>query len=71
MTRINGIYEYRSIRTIYESQRYPGIDSYGNISLDSKLEVAMLHGGFKYYTDKESGNKNDFVLVDDVQIFFI
>lgn len=68
---INGIYEYRSIRTIYESQRYPGIDSYGNISLDSKLEVAMLHGGFKYYTDKESGNKNDFVLVDDVQIFFI
>ena len=49
---INGYYQYVTTRYIYEEDNTPCLDSYDNISLDSKLEIPILHGGFKYYPDK-------------------
>ena len=68
---INGTYTYTSRRVIYESDMQPGLDNYGNISLDSKLEIPVLHGGFKYYMNKEQNDRDTSLMVDAVQIYFI
>ena len=50
----------------------PGLDSFGNILLESDFEVPLFQGGFTYYTDKENNNKNQSVMLNDaVQIYFI
>lgn len=68
---INGTYTYTSRRMIYEADIQPGLDNYGNISLDSKLEIPVLHGGFKYYMNKEQNDRDTSLMVDAVQIYFI
>ena len=68
---INGTYTYTSRRVIYESDMQPGLDNYGNISLDSKLEIPVLHGGFKYYMNKDQNDRDTSLMVDAVQIYFI
>lgn len=67
----NKSYNYITKRVLYEKDSTPGLDLYGNIQLDSKLEIPMLRGGFKYYPNKESLIKNDSVILDAVQVFFI
>ena len=67
----NNIYTYNEINEIYEKSIYPGLDGYGNISLNSKIEVPILHGGFKYYPNKESNNKEDSYRIPDIQVYFI
>lgn len=66
---INGYYQYVTTRYIYEEDNTPCLDSYDNISLDSKLEIPILHGGFKYYPDKT--DKNSYINIEDIQVFFI
>jgi hypothetical protein len=68
---INGTYDYVAKKIIYEPQSTPGIDNYGNIKLNSKLEVPVLQGNFRYYYDKENNNKNNFVNVETIQVLFI
>lgn len=67
----NKAYSYSTKRVLYEKDNIPGLDYYGNIQLDSKLEIPLLRGGFKYYPNKDSNNKNDAILLDAVQVFFI
>lgn len=67
----NKSYNYITKKVLYEKDTVPGLDLYGNIQLDSKLEIPMLRGGFKYYPNKESLTKNDSVILDAVQVFFI
>lgn len=67
----NGVYKYVSTRVIYENEATPGLDGYGNISLDSKLEIPMLSGGFYYYPNKNEDDRNNGIIVDPVQILFI
>ena len=71
MKFINGTYEYRQKRMVYEYENPTGLDNYGNISLDSKMEIPILHGGFKYYVDKQSTNKTDYINIEDIQVYFI
>lgn len=71
MKFVNGTYEYKQNRVIYEHENQTGIDNYGNIQLDSKMEIPVLHGGFKYYVDKQSNNKTDYIVIDDIQVYFI
>jgi len=71
MKFINGVYEYKEIRMIYENENPTGLDNYGNIQLDSKMEIPVLHGGFKYYVDKQTNNKTDYILIKDIQTYFI
>ena len=62
---------YVGVKTIYDPESTAGLDGYGNIQLSSKLEMPLLHGGFKYYTNKESGDKTSSVRMETVQILFI
>lgn len=68
---VNGTYQYMTKKQIYEKQTTPGLDSYGNISLDSKLEIPLISGNFKYYTNKESYDKKNTITIPGVQINFI
>lgn len=68
---INGEYKYIQKKVYYEKGTYPGLDNFGNIKLESKLEIPFLGGGFNYYTDKESNNKTSFVKLEAIQIIWI
>ena len=59
------------VREIYEDTVYPGLDGYGNISLNSKLEVPVLHGGFSYYPEKNINNKSNSIRIPEIQVYFI
>lgn len=67
----NSVYKYVNTRVIYEKDNTPGLDGYGNISLDSKLEIPVLKGGFYYYPDKDNDDRSNSVIVEPVQIYFI
>lgn len=71
---VNGTYEYITKKVLYEKESTPGLDNYGNISLNSKLEVPLL-GRFNYYPNKEidinKKNKIDSVNIQPVQVLFI
>lgn len=69
---INGVYKYVPIKVMYESNKSPGLDIMGNISLDSRLEIPLLNGGFKYYYNKDSKTFNiDSETVKPVQVYFV
>lgn len=72
---VNGSYKYVTKKVIYEESTIPGLDFYGNISLDSKLEIPILQGGFNYYPDKlnhDSKNKvSTSIKTEPVQVIFI
>ena len=63
--------KYVGVKTIYDPESVAGLDDYGNIQLSSKLEMPLLHGGFKYYPNKESNDKTSSVRMETVQILFI
>ena len=67
----NQLYNYSTKRVLYEKDSQPGLDYYGNIQLDSKLEIPMLRGGFKYYPNKEDNDKSNAIMIDAIQVFFI
>ena len=70
---VNGVYKYIPRKILYETNSNPGIDLYGNISLDSKLEIPILQGSFDYYPNKEDyvNGKNDSIKLETVQIYFM
>ena len=67
----NNTYSYIKVEEIYENSIYPGLDGYGNISLNSKLEVPVLHGGFKYYPNKDTNDRTTSIRIPDIQVYFI
>ena len=71
LTNINNSYQYLETNKVYEKNIYPGLDGYGNISLNSKLEIPILRGGFNYYIDKDNNNKTNLVKIPDIQVYFI
>ena len=67
---INGNYTFVKKHIIYEKDGTPGLDDFGNISLKSKLEIPVLLNNFRYYPNKEDGNKSS-INIDAVQVYFI
>jgi len=68
----NSVYKYVTKRVIYEPDNMAGLDGYGNIQVDSKLEIPILMGGFNYYPDKTSlDGINNSITTEAVQIYFI
>lgn len=67
----NSTYRYVTTKVMYESSNTPGLDMYGNISLESKLEIPVLKGGFYYYPNKTENDVSNGIVVDSVQIYFI
>ena len=68
---INGVYKYVPVKTIYDSYSVAGLDDYGNIKLDSTVEIPLLHGGFNYYPNKAEQDKFDSIRMESLQILFI
>lgn len=68
---INGTFDYVKRKVMYESDVQPGLDKFGNISLNSKLEMPII-SSIKYYPNKKQlDNKNDFIRMQPVEIYFI
>lgn len=68
---VNGVYKYVPVKTIYDYINTPGLDAYGNIQLDSEMEIALLHGGFNFYPNKGIRDKKNAIAMDTLQILFI
>ena len=68
-TVYNNKVNYIKKRYGYEVGNPVGLDSIGNISLDSKLYMPLLRGGFVYYPDKN--NTTNQSTIDTVNIIFI
>ncbi len=71
LNNINNSLQYLEKQQVWEKGVYPGLDGFGNISLNSKLEVPVLKGGFRYYADKENKDKTNFIKIPDIQVYFI
>lgn len=65
---VNGTYDYKKSKVLYEPDVSPGLDAFGNISVESKLEIPIIGGGFNYYTDKTS---RSYIKTDAINIYFI
>jgi len=71
---INGEYKYVPVKVMYETNSSPGLDDFGNIVLDSKLEIPVLHGNFNYYMNKTNDKKiglNNVIKIDTIQVYFV
>lgn len=72
---VNGTYQYQPTKRIWDSTIPVGLDVYGNIKVESKLQVPLLSGGFRYYYDKSSRiaskKNNDYLRTETVQIVWI
>lgn len=70
---INGTNSYVPVKVLYESTVIPCMDNFGNISLDTKIEIPLLCGQFKYYSDKSDKKQvfNDTITIDPLTILFI
>ena len=62
---------FYTVSAAYEPGGAVFIDDFGNIQLDSELETALLHGGFKYYPDKNGASADSVTLPHGVQVYFI
>lgn len=68
---INGVYKYVPVKTIYDKTNTPGLDQIGNIQLNSKLQIPLLHGDFYYYPNKESNDKATSIKTESIQVMFL
>ena len=66
---IDSQYQFIKKKIYYESDTNPGLDNYGNINLNSKLEIPILGGGFNYYPDRN--DKSVSVKIDPITIIWI
>ena len=71
ITYINGQYQFVKTKIYYESDKTPGLDDYGNIKLDTQIEIPILGGGFKYYPNKDAEDKATSVKTDAITIIWI
>lgn len=63
---VNGVYTFVPVKVMYEETVTPGMDAYGNILVDSNMELPVLSGGFKYY-DKTTG---DNIVLPTLDVLF-
>lgn len=68
---INGVWQYVRVKMNNDSNVIPGLDAYGNISVGSDIEVPILHGGFKYYPEKNGLSGMDSVMLETTNYVFI
>jgi hypothetical protein len=69
LTYVNGTYHNEVMDETWTSQESPCLDIFGNINLDSKLEVPTLFGGFNYYPDKSDNTTT--MMLDAVNIYYV
>lgn len=64
---------YNGNKTInkYNINNTPGLDVFGNISLNTIAEIPRLCGNFMYYTNKENNDRNTWINIKPIEIYFI
>ena len=55
----------------YNFNNTPGLDIFGNISLNTIAEIPRLSGNIRYYIDKENNNREDHIITKPIEIYFI
>ena len=58
----NNTYQYIKKKVYYEKDTYPGLDIFGNISLNTKFEIPVISNDIRYYVDKENNSKDSIPL---------
>ena len=48
-----------------------GLDVFGNISLNTIIEIPRLSGRFNYYFKKEENDKNSSITMNPIEIYFV
>lgn len=74
LTVANNEFKFVPKKVFYEKDSEPGLDSFGNIQLDSKLEIPILHGGFNYYPNKTSTKESErkqTISMETIQFYFL
>ena len=74
LTVANNEFKFVPKKVFYEKDSEPGLDSFGNIQLDSKLEIPILHGGFNYYPNKTSikeSERKQTISMETIQFYFL
>ena len=71
MTFNNGVYSFEKKKTFYDGNTTLGLDLAGNIQLDTKLEIPVLGGFFRYFPDKESNNITEEHRIEPITFFYI
>lgn len=68
---VNNLFVEKSVK--YTLDNNPGLDQFGNISLNSTIEIPRVCGGFKYYINKSEiqHNTSDYIITKPVEIYFI
>lgn len=67
----NGIWKHINTKQIYSSSDPVGLDMFGNIQVSDKLEIPILHGGFKYYPNKDTDDTSTSLTTETIQFHFI
>lgn len=68
----NNQISYNKQRLNYETNLNLGLDNIGNISIDNKLYLGLLHGDILYYPNKNSSlGKEASIRLDAVNVIFI
>ena len=55
----------------YNNNNHLGLDLFGNISLNTIVEIPRLSGKFNYYIDKENNNKRESIITNPIDIYFV
>ena len=71
MTNNNGVYTFEKKKAFYEKDNVLGLDLAGNISLDTKLEIPVLGGFFRYFPEKDDGDRTEEHRIDAITFFYI
>lgn len=71
ITYKNGMLIDDNIKRIYNEEQPAGLDEYGNILIESKLEIPILQGGFSYYGNKEINDKSTCIRIETMQFVFV
>ena len=68
----NGVYTYEKQKMFWENGNTLGLDLAGNILVDSKLEIPILGGFFRYFPNKnEDSNTTDNFRIDPITFFYV
>jgi hypothetical protein len=67
----NGSLLESTSQVYYDANSTAGLDTYGNIIVESKLEIPLLQGGFNYYNKDGAESRNNPIKIETFQFIFI
>ena len=71
VTNVNGNQKYIKVKKIYDNTKSLGLDEYGNIQLDGKIEIPVVSNSVHYITERNNKKVKSSTMLDAVQCIFI